>query len=145
MDRKGIARRAAAGIEAGGFSISPVTGMPPAGGYMVARAGHTRMLPAGILGDEDALARALDAIIMGDSGYDGAYIGGWVHDGMLWIEPADNISDRQAAIAAGRARDQIAVWDVAGEQEIMTGGTGGIIQENDHRAGAGGIPAAAAA
>lgn len=118
-----------------GFSASPRTGQPPAGGYMVAQTGHTHTFPVEILDDHAKLTRAIDTMLMSEhQAFAGkqTYLGGWVHGGKLWVEPSDNIASKDDAVAAGRGRNQIAVWDVAGGQEIQTGGTGGgRITEHD--------------
>jgi hypothetical protein len=118
-----------------GFSVSPRTGRSPEDGYMVARTGHTHTLPAPILDDHAKLTRAIDSMLMAEKpAFAGqqTYLGGWVHDGKLWLEPSDNFARMGEAVAAGRERNQIAIWDVAGLQEIDTGGSGGgRITEHD--------------
>jgi hypothetical protein len=110
-----------------GFSVSVQTGGEPAAGYMVARTGHTHTFPESVLRDHARLTKAIDQMIMSEHGSlgNGIYLGGWVHDGKLWLEPSDNFTDREQAAAVGRERNQIAIWDVSQGQEIQTGGTGG--------------------
>ncbi len=54
------------------------------------------------------------------------YFGAWVADGVMHLDVVEAWSnvDRDAAVAAGRARNQIAVWDAGRGVEIPTGGTG---------------------
>lgn len=54
------------------------------------------------------------------------YSGGWHNEenGEVYVEPSENIHDREEAIAAARARNQISIWDVEKGEEVNTGGTG---------------------
>ena len=116
-----------------GFSLDPHTGRPPSHGYMVALPGHTHQYPDSVMKDEKQLADAIDKFLMSEREAfkkPGVHLGGWVSDGKLWLDPSENITDRDEAIKAGKARDQLAIWDVAGGQEIDTGGTGGGVTEH---------------
>jgi hypothetical protein len=111
-----------------GFSVSVRTGQAPPSGYMVAQTDHTHVFPAEILDDHAKLTRAIDDMIMAEkSAFSGkqAYLGGWVHDGKLWLEPSDNFDNKYAAVAAGKARNQISIFDLQTYDEIQTGGHGG--------------------
>lgn len=111
-----------------GFSVSVRSGKGPAHGYMVAQTDHTHTYPASILDDHMALTRAIDDMLVKEKSAFASgdtYLGGWVHDGKLWLEPSDNIASREEAVRQGRGRNQIAIWDVDNSQEIDTGGTGG--------------------
>jgi hypothetical protein len=111
-----------------GFIVSVRSGSQPAHGFMVAQLDHTHTYPASILDDHAQLTRAIDDMLVKEkSAFQGqdTYLGGWVHDGKLWLEPSDNLADREHAVSEGRSRNQIAVWDVDHGQEIGTGGTGG--------------------
>jgi hypothetical protein len=62
-----------------------------------------------------------------------AHIGGW-HDkehGKVVFDPVEVFppSEREAAISAGRERDQVAIYDLDSKKEIPTGGTGGYVEE----------------
>jgi hypothetical protein len=111
-----------------GFSVSVRTGEPPPGGYMVAQTDHTHVYPEEILDDHAKLTRAIDDMIMAEkSAFTGkqVYLGGWVHDGKLWLEPSDNFASKAEAVAAGKARNQISIFDLQTYEEIQTGGHGG--------------------
>lgn len=56
------------------------------------------------------------------------YFGSWVDNGTLYLDiveafPRENLSE---AIAAGIARDQIAIWDNGRNQFLATNGTGAV-------------------
>lgn len=52
--------------------------------------------------------------------------GAWTHKGDVYLDVVEIFSDldREDAIAAGVARNQIAVWDAGRGVEVATGGTG---------------------
>jgi hypothetical protein len=112
-----------------GFSVSVASGGEPVHGYMVAQTDHTHTYPASILDDHYRLTRAIDDMLVQEKsafrGRGDVYLGGWVHDNKLWLEPSDNIASREQAEHEGRSRNQIAIWDVDNGQEIQTGGSGG--------------------
>jgi hypothetical protein len=55
----------------------------------------------------------------------GATLGGWTNKAASksYLDVSQNINDREAAVNAGKARNQIAIWDVK-SAEIPTDGTG---------------------
>lgn len=112
-----------------GFSVSVKTGGQPVSGYMVAQTDHTHVYPESILDDHHKLTRAIDDMLVSEKaafrGKGDVYLGGWVHDGKLWLEPSDNIASRDQAVHEGTRRNQIAIWDVDNGEEIQTGGSGG--------------------
>jgi hypothetical protein len=112
-----------------GFSVSVRSGGEPVTGYMVAQTDHTHTYPEDILDDHARLTRAIDDMLVKEkaafAGRGDVYLGGWVHDGKLWLEPSDNIASRDEAESEGRGRNQIAIWDVDNGEEIQTGGSGG--------------------
>lgn len=124
-----------------GFSVSLHTGGQPVHGYMVAQTDHTHTFPASIMKDRAKLARAIDQMLMAEKGVftsHDTYLGGWVHDGKLWLEPSDNVISHDEAVRLGKARNQIAIWDVDNTDEIQTGGSGGgRITEHANAQGAG--------
>lgn len=103
-----------------GISVTP-QGETPKGGYMVSVPGSriisAREDPQHVI-DEFARANA-EALKT-----PGTYIGSWKNAGKNYFDVSHNISDRNAAIQAGRARNQIAIFDVKRGREISTGGTG---------------------
>jgi hypothetical protein len=113
-----------------GFTLHPVTGYAPASGYMVSLPGHTHTYPESVAQDQQALASALDATLASErDSFDqpDTYLGGWISDGMLWLDPSQNVADYADAVSLASERDQVAIWDVAGQTEVGTGGTGGTV------------------
>lgn len=114
----------------GGSSVNPFTGHHPMGGFMVADKDGSHIIDAkdfygahgsGIL--QDYVAHHGSAFADPDT-----HLGTW-HDtqsGKVFLDVSHNVQDRNQAIALGRQNNQIAIWDVAGAQEIPTGGTGGL-------------------
>jgi len=114
----------------GGFSYSPSTGSAPADGYMIALTGYTARFPAEILDDPEVAAKVIVDYLMTNRAIfegSGLYVGGWIEDGQLWIEPSVNVADLAAAVELGRSTDQIAIYDVANGAIIDTGGNGGFL------------------
>lgn len=125
-----------------GFSLDPHTGRAPTSGYMVAVPGHTHQYPESVMHDRHQLAAAIDKFLTEERDVfkkPGVHLGGWVSEGKLWLDPSENIESRAEAVKAGKSRDQLAIWDVAGGREIGTGGTGGTVTEHS----APGIPESA--
>jgi hypothetical protein len=111
-----------------GFSVSPHSGDAPQSGYMVALDGHTHRYPAEILDDPDRLHKAIDDMLMSErESFQGKdmYLGGWVEDGKLWLDPSQNVQDRSTAEHLGKARDQVGIFDLQNFSTIDTGGSGG--------------------
>lgn len=110
-----------------GFSVTP-QGTTPTGGYMVALPGRSQILSAGDLhgpngqGIINDYARKNADVLR----QPGAHIGGWQDSATskVHLDVAHNIPRQRDAIAAGKTRNQIAIWDVKRKREIRTGGTG---------------------
>lgn len=117
--------------QTGGFSWSPLRGRRPTEGYMVALTGHTRQLPEEIVNDPEAFFREFDRYMFDNRAVfennPDVYLGGWRHEGHLWLEPSRNVHDRSEAIRLGRETDQIDIYDVKNGTTINTGGEGGFI------------------
>jgi hypothetical protein len=129
-----------------GFSVSPRTGESPQHGYMVALDGHTHRYPAAILDDPAKLHKAIDDMLMSEkSSFRGGdmYLGGWVEDGKLWLDPSQNVPDLATATKLGKERDQVGIFDVDTFNTVGTGGSGGgrIIDHANAQEGARGHPA----
>lgn len=113
--------------QTGGFSYQPFLNTGPKSGYMVAGIVPPTNIP---IKTTDVGAMARQIVAFADSHADrlasdrSIYIGGWASEGMLVLELAENVADRQEAEDLGRTRNQIAIWDVEGGAEVQTGGSG---------------------
>lgn len=111
-----------------GFSIRPESGKLPKSGFMVSIPGHSKILRASdLVGDRGAkivqqYAREHSGVLHDAR----AHIGGWTDEatGKTHLDVSHNIKGMRAAVAAGRANNQIAIWDVKRGRQIDTGGTG---------------------
>lgn len=111
----------------GGFSVTP-KGDIPSKGYMVSMPGRSL-----ILGDNELHGKAAQGIINDYARKNadvlkmpGAHIGGWRDNdtGKTHLDVSHNIPRVRDAVKAGKARNQIAIWDVKRSREIRTGGSG---------------------
>jgi hypothetical protein len=107
------------------FSVSP-QGKTPKDGYMVSMPHRTELMRAEEIRGHEREALASYARKNHDifNGNKNMFFGGWAHKGKVYVDPSENVRDLEAAKALGRARNQIAIWDVKGHREINTGGTG---------------------
>lgn len=46
-------------------------------------------------------------------------IGGWVHEGRIYIDPVETYNSRETAEEYGRNRGQVAIYDLRDNQEVM--------------------------
>lgn len=124
---------------ADGASLLVINGQSPTSGYVVAIPEHGKIIDQaearelyGVKGGDNWGARlevaswVLDMIPVVDSHATPITLtlGSWRHEGKLYLDLGQVYADRDAAIAAGIERNQIAIWDVAKGEEIPTGGTG---------------------
>lgn len=111
-----------------GFSVKPSSGAQPRTGFMVSLPGRTQIVSAADLRGArgKALLQAYARAHSDALSQPGAHLGGWTDkaSGKTYLDISHNISTRQAAVKTGRARNQIAIWDVKRRREIRTGGTG---------------------
>jgi len=111
----------------GGFSVTP-KGRTPSTGYMVSVPGRTRIVSESDLSGPEG-KRILQAYAEEHSDVlrqPGAHLGGWTdkNTGKTYLDVSHNIKSLPRAVTAGKARNQIAIWDVKRQREISTGGTG---------------------
>ncbi|WP_413116227.1 hypothetical protein ACK1X7_36965 [Streptomyces sp. CY1] len=45
-------------------------------------------------------------------------LGGWLSNGVIYVDPVEILPDQQAAILAGKGREQLAIFDLAAGTEI---------------------------
>ena len=111
----------------GGFSVRP-DGTQPTSGFMVSMPGHTKIVSENELSGPNGhqiindYAREHAGALRDPS----AHVGGWTDKdtGKTHLDVSQNIPNRGLAVAAGRSRNQISIWDVKRGEEIKTGGTG---------------------
>lgn len=110
--------------EAGGFTFDPLSQqLLDRGGTAVARPG-THKAPAG---DRKAARAALIGFL--DSLYASGeepppMFGGWVEDGVLYIDKVDLVRDKRQALDLAKKRNQIGVFNLDEGKYYPTGGTG---------------------
>jgi len=108
-----------------GATVLP-TGLPYAGsGIVVALPEHAAFLTTPDGPTVAEWVRTVASAVTSTSLRPRAF-GAWQSDGVLYLDvveifPSD---ERDAAVAAGRARNQIAIWDAGRGEEIATDGTG---------------------
>lgn len=105
-----------------GFSVKPRTGQMPQAGYMVSIPGHTQVIKSATPELVAQYAKTHADALQDPR----AHIGGWTDkaSGLTYLDVSHNIRNKSAAIKAGQAHNQIAIWDVKHSREINTGGTG---------------------
>lgn len=106
-------------IDQGGATIDPVTWEHQVrdSGYWCAIGGSTEVrIPVDFL-TYGVLSEISEVIA---DQYPHCYLGVWVHDGHLFIEPSEWLNTSlEQALEVGRARNQIALWDIANETEVQ--------------------------
>lgn len=102
----------------GGFTIDPKTGEPLTSGYSVGGGEKSGVLLKKSLADlkPNELQSFLDA--NKNKLLPGQAWGGWADNGTAYIEPADQITDLNAAQRLGNERGEKAIWDHASKSEI---------------------------
>jgi hypothetical protein len=115
--------------EKGGFTFNPVTVKAPHHGYAVGGYGTRDAYDA----DKFAVASVRDFLKRNEAALKDNFLGGWIDKGKVYLDVTKVFPENQrdAAIKAGRERDQIAIADLtahnAGRMDaafIDTGGTG---------------------
>ena len=97
----------------GGFTFDPRSKNFKTEGFAVARQGYGEHFSV----DDPDVEAKIDAYI--DQHWDtfandeGAYLGGWVNEGEIWLDVPDVLDSREDAIAEGTKRFEIAIADLA--------------------------------
>lgn len=101
----------------GGFTIMPRpdgSAYVPTDGYAVSLTPTQHTIPATAPFDAFAdLVRSITARYGAANG-----LGGWLAEGVIYVDPVEIIPDQQAAILAGKGREQLAIFDLAAGTEI---------------------------
>lgn len=79
------------------------------GGYLVSLPGFER-----VTGDPVAIAAWVRSVSLRA----GQYLGAWRDGVRLYLDVSEVIHDPIAAVAAGRARGQLAIWDATEQREV---------------------------
>jgi hypothetical protein len=128
-DVANTAERMTSEIQSSGGTSLRTSGVTPKSGIMVSYppgSGHSTVIDvsAGNVREkvQEFVASQRDFV----TSHADRYIGGWVDGGRLYLDVSRNFpsSRREAAIAAGRRGNQLAVFDLDTFTEIPTGGTG---------------------
>ncbi|MFE2181085.1 hypothetical protein [Streptomyces sp. NPDC059455] len=101
----------------GGFTIMARTdgsAYVPADGYAVSLTPTQHTIPA--TAPFDAFADLIRSVTARYGAANG--LGGWLSDGVIYIDPVEIIPDQQAAILAGKEREQLAIFDLAAGAEM---------------------------
>lgn len=116
-------------LQLGGASYSPASKvLNPDTGFMVALYGYEKRIPP--VTSVSALKHAIN-LWMAEIGFSSdpnwwtdwnAYIGIWMDHtrGLMMIDITQNIQSRDIAIALGKTRKQISIWDCENKCEIQT-------------------------
>lgn len=132
LDNASIAGKVSGGLDAeGGASVS-IGGSAPSDGFMVSYDsgdGHGLVLDAATKAERDAAVKDWVAkqrkFVASDPEH---YFGAWKDssDGKVYLDVSQRFkpNEKEAAIAAGKSRNQIAIFDLGSFEEIGTGGTG---------------------
>ena len=119
----------------GGLTVKILSGDEPASGYVVAIRGFNREVADKDFFDakkgREILLSYLKEhreMLTGDK-----WLGLWWDkaNGEVVLDVVENIQGRDEAIAAGKDRNQQAIWDVENGEEIATGGSGDRAAESD--------------
>ena len=114
-------------IEDGGFTIDPADGSGPTVGYVVARPGHSKIMTREEFeaGGEHDINEYLRKLRDEEANPD-VMLGGWYdarHDEIV-LDRVEVVDSEDEAVRLGQERNEQAIWDLKGQREIPTGGTG---------------------
>jgi hypothetical protein len=118
-----IAGRVARATLAAGGATMALDGTVPVTGYAVALPGLEQTYPDGYAdtADDGATVARISAYIDAHRASlerPDRYLGAWVDAGTLYLDTVEVFTDRDAAILAGIAAEQIAIFDIAAGEEI---------------------------
>lgn len=113
----------------GGITLDLATGDVAKDGYIVATQGNSDIIPQDeFFNDAQGIDRVANYVNANKDalGQGGMRLGIW-HDkknNEVVLDTVEQVADRDQAIALGQQRNQQAIYDVANDQEIDTGGNG---------------------
>lgn len=102
----------------GGHTVQPYYGgKTPEGGYMVALKGHERIISvANFTSIEVAKYLEEHSKLLMENPH--LYLGTWVNEGQVYLDLSENIKDLDAALQAGREREQLAIFNISTFEEV---------------------------
>lgn len=108
--------------ENGGFTVNPITGESAPGGFSV---GLGRVGGKAVASDSPSAADIQRMVAENPSYFDGSnpriHIGGWKgeSDGKYWFEPSEVFDTEEEALAAAKARNEDAIYDLNNFEEVF--------------------------
>lgn len=112
-------------LKNGGASFSIETGeLNPTTGYMVAIAGHEKIVP-NVTNPKQLQYIVADyikehAIILAAGLSSDTFIGTWLHQDKLYLDVSKNVTDKETAVRMAIENNQLAIWDCKNKVEIDT-------------------------
>jgi hypothetical protein len=101
--------------ESGGFTVNPHSGEYPESGHAVAVDSEHELISRL---DEHAKLIGIYADLYADDIPENGLIGGWVHEGSLYLDLSELHESEAVALALGRERGQIAIYRLDDGEEI---------------------------
>lgn len=97
----------------GTFEAGTLLPFEPTDGYAVAIASVAR------LSVHTPAAQLVDTARRVAQEYGSSFVGTWVHEGYVYVDPVQYVRDRERAIRIGREHGQQAIYSF-GDQEVIT-------------------------
>lgn len=123
-----VARKAlAAALTDNGFTIPLNGGSMPTSGYMASwnslevyvRLRTVNLSTTSVTDTLAAIERKIEGL--NECGFE--YFGGWIDDGLLYLDASEHFEMLEEAITFGREQQQLAIWDIdAGAEVRLMGG-----------------------
>lgn len=104
-------------LKDGGLTIKPFQNEKPTSGYMVALEGFELKVPvsefftgvvADYIGEHAQKLMSNPALCVGT----------WLHEGLVYLDLSENIASREQAMALGKERGQIAIFNLETFEEV---------------------------
>lgn len=104
-------------VRNGGCTIDPVTGSTPTTGYALAVPGFEQVTEPGFWDLADIVADYVRDNRSQLAPF-GRYLGTWEHDGRLYLDVVQVVTDRDDALALAESRGELAIYDLSAGVEI---------------------------
>ena len=104
-------------LKDGGLTIKPFQNEKPETGYMVALEGYELQVPlteffTGVVADY--IGQHAQKLMSNP----GLCLGTWVNEGIVYLDLSENISSKEQALALGKERGQLAIFNLANMEEV---------------------------